>query len=173
MHHAIAGWPAWSEYAEIVGGSFLYVPGELRGEKRKDSGYRHEVEHTVTRLTDHALTRNLPSEFSMTDELYLYEVFEDSVIPILASQHEFSAGNFYSAAKVVLEGKMFNNDNWDHDTGSNLVAWVKNYANSPIAYIQGGDDPVVWQSSEYQQLVRNAITWAASNEALTWARQRP
>ena len=31
LHHSVAGWPAWPEYAEIVGGRFLYLPAELRG----------------------------------------------------------------------------------------------------------------------------------------------
>ncbi|CAN0496610.1 unnamed protein product, partial [Phaeothamnion confervicola] len=31
LHHAVAGWPAWHEYAELVGGRFHYVPGELDG----------------------------------------------------------------------------------------------------------------------------------------------
>ncbi|MDA0978642.1 MAG: hypothetical protein O3B72_08800, partial [Proteobacteria bacterium] len=47
MHHAIAGWPAWPEYAEILGGRFLYLPDSLRGKDKPDSGYRHKVEHTI------------------------------------------------------------------------------------------------------------------------------
>ncbi|MGV0036659.1 MAG: hypothetical protein ACNYPE_17540 [Candidatus Azotimanducaceae bacterium WSBS_2022_MAG_OTU7] len=35
MHHA-AGWPAWEEYAEIIGGRFLYLPDTLRGSHRPD-----------------------------------------------------------------------------------------------------------------------------------------
>ena len=31
LHHAIAGWPAWPHYAEIIGGRFLYLPATLRG----------------------------------------------------------------------------------------------------------------------------------------------
>ena len=38
MHHAIAGWPTWERYAEIIGGRFMYVPDELRGSSRPDSG---------------------------------------------------------------------------------------------------------------------------------------
>ena len=147
----------------------MYLPAELRGVKRPDSGYRHAVEHKIKTLADHPITNELPAEFSMTDELYLYEVFEDSIEPLLASNYEFTSDQFYSAAKVVQEGKMFNNENWHHAPGSNLVGWVKKYGNSPVAYIQGGDDPVAWQSEHYQQLLKNAISWAASNEAAKWA----
>lgn len=170
MHHAIAGWPAWEEYAEIIGGQFLYTPAPLRGVDRQDSGYRHGVSHRIRKSGQHPVSAGLPDEFKMTDELYLYEVFEDSVIPLLTSSHDFTRENFYSAAKVVLEGRLHDNENWDHEPGSNLVAWVKHYANSPIAYIQGGDDPEAYSSPEYRQLLQNAIHWAASQEALNWAR---
>ena len=39
LHHAIAGWPAWEEYGEILGGRFFYLPGEVRDENVPDSGY--------------------------------------------------------------------------------------------------------------------------------------
>ncbi len=47
LHHAIAGWPAWEGYAEIVGGRFHYQPATLDGIDYPDSGYRHDVTHTV------------------------------------------------------------------------------------------------------------------------------
>ena len=172
LHHAIAGWPAWEEYARIIGGRFLYQPDTLAGRKCQDSGYRHQVDHQISRLTPHPITESVPESFSMTDELYLFEVFEEDVIPLLQSNYGFSAENFYSAAKVVNEGKMFSNEGWTHPDGSNLVAWVKHYLNSPIVYLQGGDDSVAWQSSEYQQLLISAIRWAGSSSALAWARER-
>ena len=105
----------------------------------------------------------------MTDELYLCEVFEDSIIPLLASDHQYNEKNFYSAAKVVQAGKMYDNENWQHPVGSNLVGWLKSYSNSPIVYIQGGDDPTAYDSGHYQRLLKNAINWAASQAALDWA----
>ena len=47
LHHAIAGWPLWPEYGEVIGGRFFYAPTTLRGEPILDSGYRHDVKHTV------------------------------------------------------------------------------------------------------------------------------
>lgn len=170
MHHAIAGWPAWEEYAEIVGGRFLYMAGELRGQSLPDSGYRHKVEHTLSVLKDHPVTRDLPETFTMTDELYLSEVFEDSIEPLLASDYAFTRNNFYSATRAVAEGKMFDNEGWQHEDASNLVGWIKTYRNSPIAYIQGGDDPDAYANEHYQKLLENAIHWAASADALEWAR---
>jgi hypothetical protein len=47
LHHALAGWPAWPDYAGWLGGTFLYRAGTLRGEVRPDSGYRHEVAYSA------------------------------------------------------------------------------------------------------------------------------
>ncbi len=172
LHHAVAGWPAWEEYAEIIGGRFQYVPGDLRGKRRMDSGYRHAVSHHIDVVADHPVTQGLPPQFEITDELYLFEVFEDSVVPLLRSTHEFTAKNFYSAAKVVLEGKMFDNTGWDHDRGSNLIGWAKHYRNSPIVYLQCGDDSLAYDNPHYRTLLANAIAWVGSDEAHQWARQR-
>lgn len=178
MHHAIAGWPAWPEYAEIVGGRFLYLPQELRGQNCQDSGYRHQVEHQLSIANDElpediraSLASNVPDQFQMTDELYLYEVFNDSITPMLKSDYSFNQGNFYSATKAVRDGKMFDNEGWVHKPGSNTVGWIKTYGNSPIAYIQGGDDPAAYENSHYRQLLENTIRWAASSEALDWAKE--
>ena len=39
-HHSLAGWPAWDDWASVLGGRFLYAPGRLRGEDVPASGYR-------------------------------------------------------------------------------------------------------------------------------------
>ncbi len=65
LHHAIAGWPAWEDYTHMVGGRFLYMPATLDGRPRQDSGYRHDVEHRVTKLREHPVTAGIPQSFSM------------------------------------------------------------------------------------------------------------
>lgn len=162
LHHAIAGWPAWERYAEVLGGRFLYLPQELRGKPRQDSGYRHHISHSISvAKTDHPVTEGVPSTFSMTDELYLYEVFESEIEPLLVSDYDFDASHFYSAAKAVRDKVMFSNDGWTHDPGSAWVGWTKEEAASRITYIQGGDDPVAYENPHYQRLIRNAIDWVA------------
>lgn len=161
LHHAIAGWPAWPEYADILGGRFLYLPGELRGEPRQDSGYRHDVTHEIRVLREHPVTAGVPASFSITDELYLYEVFEDDVTPLLASGHEFVEDNFYSAARVVLEGRMFDNEGWQHAPGSDLIGWCREPGNSRIVYLQCGDGPEAYANPHLRRLIANAIAWVA------------
>jgi type 1 glutamine amidotransferase len=170
LHHAIAGWPAWPEYAELLGGRFLYRPGPLRGADRPDSGYRHDVDHEAAVLDmDHPVTAGVPARFRLIDELYLSEVFEDLVHPLLASDARFNRDGFYSAAQAV-NGRMFSNAGWAHADGSNLIGWVKRARKSPLVYLQPGDGPPTYENPAYRRLLENAIRWVASPEALAWAR---
>jgi type 1 glutamine amidotransferase len=170
LHHAIAGWPAWPQYAELLGGRFLYKPGPLRGIERSDSGYRHDVAHEVVMLDPaHPVARGLPERFILTDELYLFEIFEDLVTPLLRSSASFARDGFYSAAQAVA-GRMFSNQGWVQADGSNLVGWTKRARRSPLIYLQPGDGPGAYADPNYRRLVENAIRWAASPEALAWAR---
>ncbi len=163
LHHAIAGWPAWPEYGELIGGRFLYLPQTVRGRARQDSGYRHDVSHRVRVLAQHPVTEGLPDTFSITDELYLYEVFESDVNPLLASEHDFVAENFYSAARAVRDHRMFDNEGWAHPPGSALIGWTREVGRSRIVYLQCGDGPVAYANPQFRQLLGNAIRWVAES----------
>ena len=165
LHHAIAGWPAWQEYAEIIGGRFLYIADKMRGELRPDSGYRHNVTHTVSVVGEHPVTAGLPEKFEITDELYLAEVFNDDVDPLLTSDYDFSQENFYSATAAVRDGKMFSNEGWSHPRGSNLIGWTKTYGASRIVYLQCGDDPVAYANPHLRKLIANAISWVSAGQS--------
>lgn len=174
LHHALAGWPAWPEFAEIVGGRFLYLPATLRDQRRQDSGYRHGVTHRVRVVApEHPVTAGIPESFEITDELYLAEVFEEDVHPLLRSEHAFVDENFYSAARAVRDGRMYDNEGWTHPPGSDYIGWVKTYARSPICYLQCGDDPVAYANPYFRSLLANAIHWAGSESAREWARRSP
>jgi type 1 glutamine amidotransferase len=140
------------------------MPGTLRGQPRQDSGYRHAVTHEVRVLRDHPVTAGVPETFPITDELYLYEVFEDSVEPLLASNYTFTRDHFYSAARVVRDGKMFDNEGWEHAPGSNLIGWTRTVGNSRIVYLQCGDDPVAYANPHFQRLLANAIHWVSHRD---------
>lgn len=169
-HHAIAGWPAWEGYAEIIGGRFLYRAAGLRGIERLDSGYRHQASYNAQVLApDHPVLAGIPASFPLTDELYLAEVFEDDVVPLLRSDYRFERDNFYSAT-AAIEGAMFSNEGWEHAPGSALIGWAKCAGNSPLVYLQPGDDEVTYANPVYRRLIENAIRWTASAEARAWAR---
>lgn len=162
LHHAIAGWPAWEEYAHIVGGRFHYQPATLDGVDHPDSGYRHDVTHTVEVLdVDHPICAGLDETFEITDELYLFPVFTDEVTPVMRSRHTFVDREFYSADRAI-RGERNTRDGWSHPPGSDLVAWTKTVGASPIAYIQFGDGPQTYADPNYRRVLTNAIHWAAT-----------
>lgn len=171
LHHAIAGWPAWDEYADLLGGRFLYKPASLRGTACEDSGYRHDVTHRVSAAADHPVLDGVPDGFTLTDELYLYEVFEDEVTPLLKSDHAFVQENFYSAEQAV-QGRMYSNEGWTHPPGSNLVGWTKRAGASPLVYLQFGDGPATYADPNFRRLISNAIRWVVSDKAKAWAARR-
>lgn len=161
LHHAIAGWPAWPGYAEALGGRFLYRSDGAT----PDSGYRHDVTHEIVlEEPGHPIAAGLPTRFTLTDELYLFEVDESRVRPLLRSDHAFVRESFYSAAEAVA-GRMFSNQGWVHPSGPDLVGWTKRAGNSPLVYLQPGDGPATYADANYRRLVENAIRWAASSEA--------
>jgi uncharacterized protein len=165
LHHAIAGWPAWERYAEIVGGRFHYQPATLGGVDYPDSGYRHDVTHTVEVLDpSHPICAGIDASFTITDEVYLFPVFEDDVVPLMRSTFDFVDTNFYSADRAI-RGARDDRTGWAHPPGSDLVAWTKTVGNSPIAYVQFGDGPVTFADENYRRIISNAIHWAGQTRS--------
>ncbi len=161
LHHAIAGWPAWEEYAHVIGGRFHYRPATLAGVDHPDSGYRHDVAHTVEVLDPgHPICAGIDPTFTITDELYLYPVLVDDVHPLMRSAHDFVDTNFFSADRAI-RGHRDDRTGWHHPPGSDLVAWTKTVGASPIAYVQFGDGPATHADPNYRRIVANAIHWAA------------
>lgn len=50
----------------------------------------------------------------------------------------------------------------DHPTGSNLVGWTKKSYNSPIAYLQFGQDHIGYENPIFTTLLNNAIRWGVA-----------
>lgn len=168
MHHALAGWPTWATYGDIVGGRFLYKPSQVRGEDKPDSGYRHDVTYGV-RVSDHAICKDI-EPFTVTDELYLAEIFDSNVLPLAWSDYSFTQDKFYSAAQAV-SGKMYSNEGWQHSDGSNLVAWLNAYSGAPIGYLQMGDGPSAYDNIGVTKLLGQMAHWLVSDAAQAWAKE--
>lgn len=173
LHHAVASWPAWPEFAEIVGGRFHYRPGTLRGVDYPDSGYRFDVTHTVEVLApEHPVCAGLGPTFSLTDELYCFPVFTDSVVPLLRTTFDTSDASQFWSADLAIRGQRNSNEGWTHPPGSDLVGWAKHADNSPVVYLQFGDGPVTYADPSFRRVLANAIRWVATDEAADWAQQR-
>jgi len=154
LHHTIASWPSWPEYAELLGGRFHFLPGELKGQHYPGSGYRFNVPQTLTvENANHPIVDGIPPVFDIRDEAYMMAVLEEDVKPLLRSDYDFRAENFHHG------GVGFR----DHAPASNLVGWTKMARNAPIAYLAHGHGPKVYFDPNFVRLIANAVKWAASD----------
>jgi uncharacterized protein len=169
LHHALAGWPGWDGYAELLGGRFGNLSSSLRGKPLPASGFKPGAPFNVSVVdATHPVVRGLPASFPLFDEPYLMHPLEDSIVPLLRSDYVFERENFLSAEIATMQGR-FANDGWYPGTGSNVIGWVKRALNSPLTYIQPGDAASAYGNPHYRLLVENAIRWVASEEAHRWA----
>jgi len=173
LHHAVCSWPAWEGMAEIIGGRFHYAPATLRGVAYPDSGYRlHQPHHVEVIDPTHPICAGLGDGFDITDELYMFPVFEDEVVPLMRTTYDVGdASRFYSPYQAI-SGRRDSNEGWTHPAGSTLVAWAKHARNSPVAYLEFGDSPDAYANAGFRRALGNAIRWAASPDAHAWARAR-
>jgi uncharacterized protein len=162
MHHSIASWPAWAEFADVVGGRFHYAPATLRGTAYPDSGYAHDVRQTLSVIDpDHPVCAGLPPSFELTDETYLCPVFTADVTPLVATDATLDTEHHWSAAAAIA-GRMHDRTGWTHPNGAPLAAWTHTVERSTIVYVQPGDGPAAFTNPHYRRLLVNAIGWAAS-----------
>lgn len=157
MHHALAGWPDWPEWAEIVGGRFLYRASTVRGRRCGDSGYLPAATYQAHVAGDHPVTAGLPMSFELTDELYLAEVFEDQVEPLLVTDFDLAAPGFCSAAAAV---GLASSETWDRPQGSRLLAWTQVYRHARVVTLQPGDGPSAYANPCLRRLLAQALDWA-------------
>jgi uncharacterized protein len=175
FHHALASWAhTWPEYVEVMGGAADWG-SPLKGIRGKDyafSGFKGKTAQHVTVVDKtHPIVQGIGDGFDIVDEAYLCPMFEDSVHPILRTNFEPKVSNFPSQLQrppVAGDPKFA-----DHPDGSNMTGWVKTAENSPIVYIQHGHDEEAWQNPAFKTIMLNSIKWAASKDAMDWAKKNP
>lgn len=173
LHHAIASWPTWPEFAELLGGRFHYQPGTLAGVDYPDSGYRFDVTHTVEVLEpEHPVCAGLGESFTLTDELYCFPVLTEGLVPLLRTTYPTHATERFWSADLAIRGRRNDNTGWGHPPGSDLVGWATHGGSSPVVYLQFGDGPITYADPSFRRVVQNAIHWVASAAARDWVATR-
>jgi type 1 glutamine amidotransferase len=158
LHHALAAWPRWDEYGEVIGGRFRFV----REDGRPDSGYRHAVPQHISAVTPgHPVVAGLEDGFDIRDELYLVDVADQKITPLLTTDAELTDRTLWSTWNAVI-GRRDSNEGWSHPPGSGVVAWVRDHPRSRIVYIQFGDGPDAFANPGFRRLLDNALRWAGS-----------
>lgn len=155
LHHALAGWPAWSDYGDWLGGRFLYRPARVRGRECADSGYATGVDYVACVVdASHPVVEGLPQRFALRDELYRCEVFAEELTPLLRVEVGPTSPAFLSAA-----GALRGEPRADAGAPTDLIGWSRQLGPSRLVYLQPGDGPSTLQDGHYRRLVHNALRW--------------
>jgi hypothetical protein len=172
LPHAAAAWPVWEGWAHIVGARFHYQPGRIGDVDWPDSGYVMDAHHHVDVVGEHPVTAGVaelaPGGFDLDDELYLWPVLEDDVVPLLRSDATFTADRFLAAGEAIGAPSTPPGE-WTHPDGSDLVGWAKRAGRSPLVYLQFGHGPATWNHEAFRRLLVDAVNWVSSDDAHRWA----
>lgn len=137
LHHAIADYPKWDEYAKIIGAKYYLEKQVVNGVEKARSIYKHDVKFKV-QIADpaHPITRGV-QEFEIRDETYnLFDV-QPSNHPLLKTSEPTSAP---------------------------VIGWTKEYGKARVVYLQLGHDHFAYENPNYRRLVAQAIAWAAKRD---------
>ena len=134
LHHAIAAYPAWPEYWDIVGARYYLEPTNVAGVAKARSAWKHGVDFRI-HIADpeHPVTRGL-HDFAIHDETYKGFDVSPDCHPLLTT---------------------------DEPESNHVIGWAKTYKGARVVYIESGHDHSAYENPNYQQLVRQAIQWVA------------
>jgi type 1 glutamine amidotransferase len=161
-HHALAGWPAWDAWAEVLGGRFLYTPAAFHGAALPASGYRMGRYRVDVAAPAHPVCDGVDA-FELDDELYLCPVFEDRVTPLLSTTADVATGMIDTYREVRFGERV----TAAPQTGSQLLGWANGHGPSRIVYLLPGHAASTMQHEQYRRLLANACRWVAGSRDVT------
>jgi type 1 glutamine amidotransferase len=160
LHHALAGWPTWDAWADVLGGRFLYAPGVLHGVDVPASGYRMDRYRVDVAAPEHPVCAGVES-FEVDDELYLCPVFEGRVTPLLTTPAAIGADSMIDTYREVRHGERVPAA---PQPASRLLGWARHHGASRIVYLLPGHGPSTMQHPQFRRLLANACAWVAGDE---------
>ena len=134
LHHSIASFQQWAEYAKIVGGTYYLADREVSGVKKLRCTYKHGVEFAMhVAAQDHPVMQGL-KDFVIHDETYHgYDVEPD--------------------VKVLLTT--------DEPLSTKQICLAHTYGASRVVYLQSGHDHLAYENPNFRHLIMQAIRWVA------------
>ncbi len=135
LHHAIANYPAWHEYRDIIGAAyFLEDTQEYLGKTYIRSQYTHDTDIEVhVEIPGHSVTNGL-KDFTLNDETYRKWL----LLP---------------GSEVLLTTT--------HPESDKTLCWTRTYKNARVFCLQLGHSPIAFADENYRCLVGRGIQWAA------------
>jgi len=137
LHHCLASYQTWDEYAKIVGGKYWLKDREEGGVRKPKSTWKHGVDFKV-RVADvtHPVTKGI-HDFDIHDETYGgFDVAEDVTVLLTT----------------------------DEPTSSPKIGWAKTYGKARVVYLALGHDHFAYENPNFQRFVAQAIQWTAGGQ---------
>ena len=132
LHHAIATYPTWPEYANIIGAHYYLAATNIHGVFKPRSAYKHGVDFRIhVADTRHPVTRGV-ADFDIHDETYKWFDVARECQPLLTT---------------------------DEPESNPEIAWAKSYKGTRVVYLESGHDHLAYENPGFQQLLRQAIRW--------------
>jgi hypothetical protein len=137
LHHAIATYPEWPEYWNIIGARYYLAATNINGVEKPRSGWKEGM-HFRIHIADpnHPVTRGL-TDFDTHDEAYKWFDVAKECHPLLTT---------------------------DEPESNKVIAWAKTYKGTRVVYIQSGHDHFGYENPNFQQILRQAIRWTARRD---------
>jgi uncharacterized protein len=138
LHHAIAAYPHWPEYEQVLGGRYYLQKSTLVNGVEKPRSRAHEGARIPVHIADpnHPVTRGL-TDFEIDDETYLgYDVAPDSHVLLTTT----------------------------HTNNAPTLAWSRTCQAARVVFVQLGHDHLAYENRNYRKLVAQAIRWVARRD---------
>ncbi|MER3501108.1 MAG: hypothetical protein C4295_06435 [Candidatus Fervidibacterota bacterium] len=138
LHHSIASYQQWDEYARIIGARYFLAPGKAPDGRTFDRSQFHHDIRFIVRVADknHPVVKGLPEQFEIVDETYKGWWLSPQVHRLLVTEHELSEP---------------------------CVAWAHRYGKAKVVYIQLGHGPTAYRNLHFRTLVHNALRFVAAH----------
>jgi len=137
MHHCLASYQAWDDYARLIGGKYHLREWTRDGQPQRGSTYRHDVQFQVRVVApDHPVTRGV-SDFTIHDETYGGFEVKPDVTPLLRT---------------------------DEASSGPVIAWARKEEAGRVVYLQLGHDRLAYENPAFRQIVHQAMRWAAQQD---------
>lgn len=132
VHHAIAGFPGWIEYENIIGATYVLKEQTRDGKHYPRPKWKHGVDMKIrVEDTDHPITQGV-KDFMIHDETYKGWIYHDGNHLLLSTDNEIS---------------------------NPQIAWTRPHPNTRVYFIQLGHDKHAFENDSFRKLLKQGIAW--------------
>jgi len=136
IHHAIAGFPGWLEYEDIIGATYVLEEEMRDGKHYPRPTWKHGVDMNIkVEDPNHPITEGM-TDFIIHDETYKNWIYHEGNHLLLSTDNELS---------------------------NSQIAWTRSTSTAKVFYIQLGHDEHAFEECNFRKLLKQGIGWTVSS----------